>query len=256
MQVIILAGGKGTRLAEETTARPKPMVEVGGKPIIWHIMNIYASYGFKDFLVACGYRGEQIKAYFHDLALHSADYMMDLKNGSRDVVNSCELDWRVGLIDTGLESMTGGRLLRLRSWTGGAAFMATYGDGVANINICELLAFHRSHRKLATISAVRPPSRFGALQLDGDSVQSFSEKPQAGEGWINGGFFVFEPGIFDYISGDSSILEREVLEQVAADGQLKAFRHPGFFQPMDTMREKHLLEDLWAAGKAPWKTWV
>ncbi len=252
MKVIILAGGHGTRLAEETSLRPKPMVEIGGKPILWHIMNSYAAHGFKDFLVACGYKGEVIKEYFHKIFLHSSDYIVDLQDGSVEVVNPSRIDWRVGLIDTGLDSMTGGRIRRLQPWTDAATFMVTYGDGLSDVDITALLAFHRAHGRLATVTAVRPPARFGGLNLTGDRVCEFSEKPQTGEGWINGGFFVFEPGVFDYLTGDESILEREPLERLAAEGELMAFRHPGFWQPMDTLRDKQLLESLWNSGKAPW----
>jgi glucose-1-phosphate cytidylyltransferase len=255
MKVIILAGGRGTRLSEETTVRPKPMVEIGGKPIIWHIMKIYASYGYKDFLVACGYKGEIIKEYFHNYFMHNSDYVIDLRDGSRKIIKSNGDDWRVGMIDTGLDTMTGGRILRLRDWLGAETFMVTYGDGVADININSLISFHHSHGKLATVTAVRPPARFGGLNLDGDIVKEFSEKPQAGEGWINGGFFVFEQGIFDFLSDDQTILEREPLEKLAACGQLMAYRHTGFWQPMDTLRDKYLLEELWASGRALWKTW-
>lgn len=255
MKVIILAGGKGTRLAEETFARPKPMVDIGGQPIVWHIMSIYAHYGFKDFLVACGYKGEMIKEYFHNYFVYHSDYIIDLKDGSRHVVNNCGIDWRIGVIDTGLETMTGGRILRLKNWIGPEPFMLTYGDGLGNIDICALVEFHRAHGKIATITAVRPPSRFGALVLDGDTVVEFSEKPQTGEGWINGGFFVFEPGIFDYLQDDETILERTPLERLARENQLMAFQHPGFWQPMDTIRDKQLLESLWTTGTAPWKVW-
>lgn len=253
MKVIILAGGRGTRLAEETSVRPKPMVEIGGKPIIWHIMNIYASHGFKDFLVACGYKGEMIKEYFNNYFIHTSDYLIDLSNGSVDIVNSSKIDWRVGVIDTGLDTMTGGRVKFLRKWIGNEPFMVTYGDGLGNINIRELVAYHRKHGKKATVTAVRPPSRFGALNLEGNKVRNFSEKPQTDEGWINGGFFVFESSVFDYLKDKNTILEREPLERLAADGELMAYRHNGFWQPMDTLREKMLLEDLWERGKAPWK---
>jgi glucose-1-phosphate cytidylyltransferase len=255
MKVIILAGGRGTRLSEETTVRPKPMVEIGGKPIIWHIMKIYASYGYKDFLVACGYKGEIIKEYFHNYFMHNSDYVIDLRDGSRKIIKSNGDDWRVGMIDTGLDTMTGGRILRLRDWLGDERFMVTYGDGVANVDINSLISFHHSHGKLATVTAVRPPARFGGLSLEGDVVKEFSEKPQAGEGWINGGFFVFEQGVFDFLSNDQTILEREPLEKLAACDQLMAFRHSGFWQPMDTLRDKYLLEELWASGRALWKTW-
>jgi glucose-1-phosphate cytidylyltransferase len=256
MKVVILAGGRGTRLAEETTARPKPMVEIGGKPMLWHIMNMYAHHGFSNFLIACGYRGEMIKEYFRHFLLHNSDYIIDLKSGKLDTVNAGDTDWRIGVIDTGLESMTGGRILRLRTMLGAGRFMVTYGDGLGNVDLTALVAFHERHGKLATVTAVRPPSRFGGLVLDGDSVQEFSEKPQTGEGWINGGFFVLEPGVFDYLAaGDRTILEREPLERLAEERQLMAFRHAGFWQPMDTLRDKQLLESLWATGKAPWRVW-
>jgi glucose-1-phosphate cytidylyltransferase len=255
MKVIILAGGRGTRLAEETTVRPKPMVEIGGSPILWHIMQIYAGYGYKDFLVACGYKGEMIKEYFDSFLAHHSDYFIDLKSGSREMINSHSVDWRVGLIDTGSETMTGGRILRLRRWIGEETFMVTYGDCLGDINVRALTEFHRAHNRLATITAVRPPARFGGLVLEGDQVLEFTEKPQTGEGWINGGFFVFEPGVFDYLVDDQTILEREALERLAADEQLMVFRHHGFWQPMDTLREKQLLESLWASGRVPWKIW-
>lgn len=255
MKVVILAGGLGTRLAEETTLRPKPMVEIGGRPMLWHVMNIYAGHGFKDFLVACGYKGECIKEYFHSYVTRSNDYFIDLQNGSCDVVSRNGIDWRVGMIDTGLNTMTGGRLLRLKEWLQNETFMVTYGDGVGNIDINSLLEFHRSNGRLATVTAVRPPARFGALQLNGDAVCKFSEKSQADEGWINGGFFVFEPQVLDYLSDDETVLEREALENLAADGELVAYRHYGFWQPMDTLREKQQLEDLWQRGNAPWATW-
>jgi glucose-1-phosphate cytidylyltransferase len=256
MKVAILAGGMGTRLAEETSVRPKPMVEIGGKPLLWHIMNIYASAGYKEFLVACGYKGEIIKEYFHNFYVRSSDYFVDLRNGTLDVVNPNGFDWRIGLIDTGLDTMTGGRVLRLKKWLCDETFMVTYGDGVGDIDIRALVDFHHEHGKLATVTAVRPPARFGGLVLNGgNEVREFSEKPQTGEGWINGGFFVFEPEVFDYLRGDGAILEREPLEDLAADGQLMAYCHQGFWQPMDTLREKQLLESLWASGKVPWKTW-
>ena len=255
MQVILLAGGRGTRLSEETSTRPKPMVEIGGKPILWHIMGIYAGHGFKDFLVACGYKGEMIKEYFHNFFVHNSDYLIDLRDGSHEVLSTNGIDWRIAVIDTGIDTMTGGRVLKLRKWVGEQTFMVTYGDGLGDIDISSLASFHKSHGKLATITAVRPPARFGALGLCGDEVREFSEKPQTGEGWINGGFFVFEPGVFEYLRGNDSVLERDTLEQLAADRQLMAYRHSGFWQPMDTLREKNLLEALWESGSAPWKTW-
>ena len=255
MKTIILAGGLGTRIAEETQIRPKPMVEIGGRPLLWHIMNIYAGYGYRDFLVACGYRGEMIKEYFHNIFIHSSDYIVDLRDGSLEVLNPGRTDWRVGVVDTGQQTMTGGRIARLRSFVGDGTFMVTYGDGLADIDIQRLVAFHREHGRIATVTAVRPPARFGGLTLAGDEVCTFSEKPQTDEGWINGGFFVFEPGLFDYLADDDTILERDPLERLAQDRQLIAFRHEGFWQPMDTLREKQLLETLWSTGKAPWKTW-
>jgi len=255
MEVIILAGGRGTRIAEESATRPKPMVEIGGRPLLWHILNIYASHGHADFLVACGYKSEIIKEYFHNFIVHNSDYIIDFRTGTLEYVNPHGLDWRVAVVDTGLDTMTGGRIRRLAPLVRGQTFMATYGDGVGNVDISALVAFHRSHGKLATVTAVRPPSRFGGLVLEGGAVREFSEKPQTGEGWINGGFFVFERGVFDYLADDTTILEREPLERLAADGQLMAFQHTGFWQPMDTLREKQLLETLWGSGNAPWKTW-
>ena len=254
MQLVILAGGRGTRLSEETVVRPKPMVEIGGRPILWHIMKIYASHGFEDFLIACGYKGELIKEYFASFFVYNSDFFVDQKDGSMKVVGGGGVNWRVGVIDTGIETMTGGRLLRLRRWIGNETFMVTYGDGLGNVDICSLFAFHQRHGKIATVTAVHPPARFGALTLEGAVVREFSGKPQADEGWINGGFFVFEPGIFDYLSDDTTILEREPLDRLAADGQMMAYRHTGFWQPMDTVREKEILESLWASGKAPWVT--
>ena len=255
MKTIILAGGLGTRIAEESQVRPKPMVEIGGKPMLWHIMNIYAGHGYRDFLVACGYRGELIKEYFHNIFIRSSDYVVDLRDGSLEVLNPSRTDWRVGVVDTGQETMTGGRIARLRSLVGDSTFMVTYGDGLADIDIRRLVEFHRAHGRIATVTAVRPPARFGGLTLEGDAVRNFSEKPQTDEGWINGGFFVFEPAVFDYLADDETILERDPLERLAQDEQLIAFRHEGFWQPMDTLREKQLLESLWSSGKAPWKTW-
>ena len=256
MQVVILAGGRGTRLAEETQTRPKPMVEIGGRPLIWHLMAFYATHGFKDFLVACGYKGEMIKEYFRNIVVHESDFIVDLRDGAMRVLNGSKLDWRVGVVDTGLETMTGGRVRRLRPLLGEETFMCTYGDGLSDVDVGALVRFHRAHGKLATVTAVRPPARFGGLALEGDVVRRFSEKPQAEGGWINGGFFVFEPGIFEYLCDDTTILEREPLERLAEDGELRAFLHPGFFQPMDTLRERELLDSLWASDKAPWKNWT
>jgi glucose-1-phosphate cytidylyltransferase len=255
VKVVILAGGLGTRIAEETVTRPKPMVEIGGRPILWHIMSIYAAQGFSEFVVACGYRGTLIKEYFASFFLHHSDFTINLKDGTRDVLSVGAPDWRVSVVDTGLDTMTGGRLRRLKPLLDGGTFMVTYGDGLGAVDLKALLAFHRSHGKLATITAVRPPARFGGLSLDGGMVTEFSEKPQSGEGWINGGFFVFEPGVFDLLEGDATVLEREPLEQLARRGELAGFRHEGFWQPMDTVRERQLLESLWQSGGAPWKLW-
>jgi glucose-1-phosphate cytidylyltransferase len=255
MKTMLLAGGKGTRLSEETLARPKPMVEIGGKPILWHIMSLYAHHGLRDFVVACGYKGEQIKEYFLNFAVHNNDYRVNLGNGVRQQLNASAVDWQVAMVDTGLDTLTGGRVKRLQPWLQEGTFMLTYGDGLSNVDLRSLLAFHHAHGKTATVTAVRPPARFGALQLEGGRVVHFSEKAQSQEGWINGGFFVFEPGVFSYLEGDQTTLEREPLERLAADGQLMAYRHEGFWQPMDTLRDKLHLEALWASGAAPWKVW-
>jgi glucose-1-phosphate cytidylyltransferase len=252
VKAVILAGGRGTRLGEETALRPKPMVEIGDRPILWHVMSIYARAGVTDFLVACGYRGEVIKRYFRDYALETGDCRIDLGTGRQEVLRGGRVEWTVTLIDTGRDTMTGGRIRRLAPWLGNTTFLATYGDGLADLDVRELLAFHRRHGRLATVTAVRPPSRFGGLALEGDEVQEFSEKPQAGEGWINGGFFVFEPGVLGYLEDDATVLEHEPLERLAREGQLRAFRHAGFWQPMDTLRDRDALEALWAGGRAPW----
>jgi glucose-1-phosphate cytidylyltransferase len=253
VKVVLLAGGRGTRLAEETTTLPKPMIEIGGRPLLFHLMQCYAAHGFKDFLIACGYRGEVIKSYFRSLPVCMSDYVIDLRDGSLDIVKPAQLDWRIGVVDTGLDTTTGGRILRLRELIGGEPFMVTYGDGLGAVDLTALAAFHRSHGKLATVTAVRPPARFGALVLDGPCVLEFLEKPQAREGWINGGFFVFEPGVFDLLD-EGSPLERGPLDRLAAAGELRAFRHAGFWQPMDTLRDKQILEALWQSGQAPWIT--
>lgn len=255
MKVVLLAGGLGTRLAEETEVKPKPMVEIGGHPILWHIMKQYSHYGFKDFTIALGYKGIEIKRYFLDYYNLNADLSLDLSSGRKVIHNKFAEDWKIDLIDTGLKTLTAGRIKRLASWIGNATFMVTYGDGVSNINIIDLLEFHRSHKTIATVTAVRPPARFGGINFNGKLVAEFTEKPQTGEGWINGGFMVFEPAVFDYITDDSMSLEQRVLEKLAAKNQLAAYRHEGFWQCMDTLRDKHLLEDLWKQGNAPWKVW-
>jgi glucose-1-phosphate cytidylyltransferase len=255
MKVVILAGGVGSRLQEETVVRPKPMVEIGGKPLLWHIMNIYAAHGFEEFVLALGYKSEFVKDYFLNFYPLNNDLTVELGSGKHSVHDRIHPQWHVHMVDTGIETLTGGRINRLRSWIGTQTFMLTYGDGVADINIPELLRFHRSHGKLATVTAVHPPSRFGTLIIEKDRVAQFEEKSQAGEGWVNGGFFVLEPGIFEYIEDDSTIWERRPMERLAKDGELMAFKHDGFWQPMDTLREKQILESFWASGKAPWKVW-
>ena len=255
MKVAILAGGVGTRLAEETEIRPKPMVEIGGRPILWHIMKHYAHHGHRDFVVALGYKGDMIKRFFLDAwALHGS-LKVDLKSGGVTRGDGGPEDWTVELVDTGQATLTGGRIKRLASAIGDQPFLLTWGDGVADVDIGKLIAFHRAHGKLATVTAVRPPARFGRLELNGDQVVEFSEKPQLGEGWINGAFFVLEPAVMDYIEGDETQWEREPLERLAADGQLMAYRHDSFWQCMDTLRDKRLLETLWDRGDAPWRTW-
>jgi glucose-1-phosphate cytidylyltransferase len=229
------------------------MVEIGPHPILWHIMSTYAGHGLSDFVVACGYKAEVIKEYFDSFFIRQADYVVSLKDGSKQIVRSDAPDWRVSLVDTGLHTMTGGRLRRLRSWLDGGTFMVTYGDGVSDVDVTALLAFHRSHGKLATVTAVRPPARFGGLLMDGTMVREFSEKPQSGEGWINGGYFVFEAAVLDYVEGDATSLEREPLERLAREGQLAAYQHEGFWHPMDTLRDLRTLSALWESGKAPWK---
>lgn len=255
MKVVILAGGFGTRLQEETTIKPKPMVEIGGRPILWHIMKIYAAHGFNEFVVALGYKGEVIKDYFMNYRYRASSLTIHLNTGQTIVRDSnCE-DWTVHLLDTGLHTQTGGRVKRAAQFVGNETFMLTYGDGVANVDVNRLLAFHRSHGRLATVTAVRPPARFGGLSFDGDLVVRFEEKPQIAEGWINGGFFVLEAGVADYIEGDDTFFEREPLERLGQDGDLVAYRHNGFWQCMDTLRDVRLLESLWQSGQAPWKVW-
>jgi glucose-1-phosphate cytidylyltransferase len=256
MKVILLAGGLGTRLSEETAVKPKPMVEIGGQPILWHIMMHYTYYGYKNFLIALGYKGEVIKKYMMEYCLLSSNLSINLQTGDIRRHNGVCHDWLIELIDTGAATETGGRLKRLAPYIANETFMATYGDGVSNVNLHELVNFHRSHGKLATVTAVHPPARFGLLDLNGDNVAQMSEKPPAREGWINSGFFVLEPEVFDYIDGDATDWSRGPMERLAQEGQLKAFKHPGFWQCMDTLRDKTLLESLWQAGNPPWKIWA
>jgi glucose-1-phosphate cytidylyltransferase len=256
MKVVILAGGHGTRISEETVVKPKPMVEIGGKPILWHIMKIYSHYGFNDFIICLGFKGYVIKEYFSNYFLHMSDVTFDMRTNAMEVHQQNAEPWRVTLVDTGENSMTGGRVKRIAPYVGNETFMLTYGDGVADVNIAELAAFHSRHGRLATVTSTQPSGRFGALSLDPDGkVTAFQEKPAGDGSWINGGFFVLEPQVFDYIAGDTTIFEKQPLEGLCRDGQLVASKHSGFWQPMDTLRDKNHLEELWASGRAPWKVW-
>jgi glucose-1-phosphate cytidylyltransferase len=256
MKVVILAGGLGTRLSEETVLKPKPMVEIGGMPILWHIMKIYSAHGFNEFIVCCGYKGYVIKEFFANYFLHQSDVTIDLANNKIAIHDSHAEPWKVTLVDTGLHSMTGGRLRRVRHHVGDEPFMMTYGDGVGNVNITELVRFHQAHGRKCTLTAVQPSARFGALDVaDGDGVRSFLEKPKGDGAWINGGFFVCDPSVIDLIEGDDTTWERQPMETLAADGQMMAFRHDGFWKPMDTLRDKTELETAWATGQAEWKVW-
>ena len=255
MKVVLLAGGLGTRLAEETEVKPKPMVEVGGYPILWHILKTYSHHGFKEFFIALGYKGEVIKKFFLDYCNLNGDMRIDFATGKTEIGEREGEDWILNLIETGQNSMTGGRIKRLENYLRDATFMVTYGDGVSDIDLDALLAFHRSHGKPATITAVHPPARFGELLINEDLSTDFAEKPQTHDGWVNGGFMVFEPQILDYLTDDSSILEKDVLERLAAEKQLMAYRHEGFWQCMDTLRDKKYLDSLWDAGTPPWKIW-
>lgn len=255
MKVAILAGGFGTRLAEETEVRPKPMVEIGGKPILWHIMMHYSYYGYKEFVIALGYKGEYIKHWAKEFGTLSSNMSVETATGKVTVHERTIPDWTIDLVDTGMKTQTGGRIKQLASWLGNQTFMLTWGDGLSNVDLNALLKFHRSHGKLATLTTVRPPARYGCLEFGGDIVVKFSEKPQTAEGWINGAFFVLEPGVLDYIDGDDTVWEREPLERLVRDRQLVAYRHTSFWQCMDTLREKYLLEELWQSGNPPWKIW-
>ncbi|MDQ4075594.1 MAG: glucose-1-phosphate cytidylyltransferase [Chloroflexota bacterium] len=257
MKVVILAGGYGTRLSEETSVRPKPMVEIGNQPILWHIMKIYSTHGLNDFIICCGYKGHVIKEYFANYCLQRSDVTFDLRHNRMEMHQNGAEDWRVTLVDTGDGTMTGGRLKRVRKYIGAEPFCLTYGDGVSNVDIRKLIDFHQEQGRLATLTAVQPPGRFGAFTLHetDNQISSFREKAQREGAWINGGFFVLEPEVTEYIAGDSTVWEREPLEQLAKEGQLSAYRHRGFWHPMDTLRDKMVLDEIWESGRAPWKVW-
>lgn len=256
MQAVILAGGLGTRISEETHLKPKPMIEIGGKPILWHILKMYSAHGVNDFIICCGYKGYMIKEYFANYFLHMSDVTFDMSNNRMEVHQKHAEPWKVTLVDTGEDTMTGGRLKRVASHLKkDEPFCFTYGDGVANVDISAAIAFHNSHGKLATVTAVQPPGRYGSLMLEGDEVRGFVEKPRGEGGWINGGFFVLSPKVIDEIAGDSTSWELEPMIKLATDNQLRAYEHTGFWQPMDTLRERNLLESLWDSGNAPWKCW-
>ena len=256
MKVVILAGGLGTRLSEETTLKPKPMVEIGGKPILWHIMNIYAASGLTEFIIALGYKGEFIKEYFLNFYAINNNITIDLATGETTIHDGKQPNWKIHLVDTGLHTQTGGRLKRLKNWLGkDETFMLTYGDGVADVDLQALIGFHKSHGKLATVTTVRSPARFGRIGFNGNQVTKFYEKPQSAEGWINGGYFVLHPKAIDYIDNDETIWERSPVEKLAGDGQLMGYQHSGFWSCMDTLKEKNILEELWNSNEAPWKVW-
>lgn len=255
MKVVILAGGFGTRLSEETDIKPKPMVEIGGRPILWHILKIYSHYGFNDFIICLGYKGYLIKEFFMNYYIHQSDITVNLIENKVEIHKTASEPWKVTLVDTGMNTMTGGRIKRVADYINDDEFMMTYGDGVGDINITELLKFHREKSSVATLTSVQPSGRFGILKFDGDKITSFQEKPKGDGGWINAGFFVLNKKVLEYISGDDTIWEREPLEKLALDGKLYAYRHYGFWKPMDTLRDKRELEELWSSGKAPWKVW-
>jgi len=257
VKAVILAGGFGTRISEESSIKPKPMVEIGNQPILWHIMKIYSTYGINDFVICCGYKSHIVKEYFANYHLQCADLTVDLKNNEMQIHSTCAEPWRVTLVETGDRTMTGGRLKRVKDYIGNETFCLTYGDGVSDVNITDLVAFHKAQGTLATLTAVQPPGRFGAFQLRHHEtrVSSFKEKPDGDGAWVNSGFFVLEPGVMDYIDGDATTWEKEPMEKLAGKGELSAYRHTGFWQPMDTLRDKHVLEDLWQGGAAPWKIW-
>lgn len=255
MKVAILAGGYGTRLSEETDLRPKPMVEIGGRPILWHIMKFYSHYGFNEFVILLGYKGYYIKEYFANYFLHQSDVTFDLKTNNMEIHNNSAEPWKVTLVDTGLDTMTGGRIKRAKKYLDQAPFLLTYGDGLSNVNLNELISFHKSNKKLMTMTSVQPEARFGALEIEDNFIKKFKEKPKGDGAWINGGFFVCEPEIINYIDDDSTPLEASPLERLAKENQLMAFKHQSFWKPMDTLRDKNQFENLWQEGKAPWKVW-
>lgn len=255
MKVLLLAGGLGTRISEETHLKPKPMIEIGGKPILWHIMKMYSHYGFNEFVVLLGYKGYVVKEFFANYFMHNSDVTVDLAENKITIHDNKSEPWKITLLDTGYESMTGGRILRARKYVGEEPFMVTYGDGVSDVNIKALEEYHRSHSGCITMTSVQPDGRFGSLKMDGDRISQFLEKPKGDGGWINGGFFVCDPKVFDYLDGDSTIFEREPLERMAEDKELFAFKHTGFWKPMDTLRDKNQLEEMWTNNTAKWKTW-
>jgi glucose-1-phosphate cytidylyltransferase len=255
MKAVILAGGLGTRISEETIVRPKPMIDIGGKPVLWHILKIYSQHGINDFIICLGYKGYMVKEYFANYFLHTSDVTFDLVNNRMEVHHQHAEPWRVTLVDTGDQTQTGGRLKRVESYLDGQTFCFTYGDGLADIDITAQLAFHKTRASLATMCAVQPPGRFGAINIEDNRITRFEEKPSGDGSWINGGFFILEPGVLDYIEGDATIWERAPLEALAGDGQIAAYKHTGFWHPMDTLRDKLKLEDLWQSGRAPWKVW-
>jgi len=254
LKAVILAGGLGTRISEETQVKPKPMIEIGGMPILWHIMKNYSAYDINDFVICCGYKGYMVKEYFANYFLHMSDVTFDVKNNKMEVHRKFAEPWKVTLVDTGLQTMTGGRLKRVKDYVE-STFCFTYGDGLGDIDLSKLIKFHKEKNTIATVTSVQPPGRFGLLDIDGDKISKFLEKPSGDGNWINGGFFVLEPKVFDYIEDDSTIWEREPLEKLAKEGQLSAYKHTNFWQPLDTLRDKNYLEKLWASGKAPWKIW-
>ena len=255
MKAVILAGGYGTRISEETHLKPKPMIEIGGMPILWHIMKNYSTYGINDFVIPCGYKGYIIKEYFANYFLHMSDVTFDMKNNSMEVHNKHAEPWKITLVDTGINTMTGGRLKRIKSYLDDESFCFTYGDGLSDVKIDELVLFHKQNNRFATVTAIQPPGRFGTLNIDNDRVLNFQEKPSGDGNWINGGFFVLEPKIFDYINDDSTVWELEPLEKLSNENKLSAYKHTGFWHPLDTLRDKNFLEEMWKTGKAPWKKW-